>query len=135
MKIVTVTLALTLAAAPAFAQLGGALGKLNKAADAADKAKGLKISEADERKIGEQVSLHIRDEFGVYQDKDVTRYVTLLGTVLAQASTRPDLNWEFIVLDTDGVNAAESCTSPAAPSAWPRPKRSSPACSATRYRT
>ena len=105
MKIVTVTLAVMLTAAPAFAQLGGALGKLNKAADAADKAKGLKISEADERKIGEQVSLHIRDEFGVYQDKDVTRYVTLLGTVLAQASTRPDLNWEFIVLDTDGVNA------------------------------
>jgi predicted Zn-dependent protease len=105
MKIAIVTLAAILAAAPASAQLGGALGKLNKAADAAEKVKGLKISEADERKIGEQVSLQIRNEFGVYQDKEVTKYVALLGTLLAQASSRPNLNWEFIVLDTDGVNA------------------------------
>ena len=39
------------------------------------------------------------------QDKDVTKYVSLLGGVLAQASSRPDLKWKFIVLDTDGVNA------------------------------
>jgi predicted Zn-dependent protease len=31
--------------------------------------------------------------------------VTLVGTVLAQASTRPNLDWKFIVLDTEGVNA------------------------------
>jgi predicted Zn-dependent protease len=31
--------------------------------------------------------------------------VTLVGTVLAQQSTRPGLKWTFIVLDTDGVNA------------------------------
>ena len=54
---------------------------------------------------GEQVSLQIRNTFGVFQDKEVTKYVTLVGTVLAQASSRPGLNWEFIVLDTDGVNA------------------------------
>ena len=35
----------------------------------------------------------------------MTKYVTLVGNVLAQASSRPDLDWEFIVLDTDGVNA------------------------------
>ena len=63
------------------------------------------MSDADERKIGDVVSLKLREEFGVYQDKEVTKYVTLVGTVLAQASARPDLNWEFIVLDTDGVNA------------------------------
>ncbi|MEO7271515.1 MAG: M48 family metalloprotease [Vicinamibacterales bacterium] len=105
MKTAIVMLAAVLAATPASAQFGGALGKLNKAADTAEKAKGLKISEADERKIGDQVSLQIRDSFGVYQDKEVTKYVTLLGTLLAQASSRPTLNWEFIVLDTDGVNA------------------------------
>ncbi|MEO7275827.1 MAG: M48 family metalloprotease, partial [Vicinamibacterales bacterium] len=105
MKTAMVMLAAMLAAAPASAQFGGALGKLNKAADTAEKAKGLKISEADERKIGDQVSLQIRDSFGVYQDKEVTKYVTLLGTLLARASSRPNLNWEFIVLDTDGVNA------------------------------
>jgi predicted Zn-dependent protease len=39
------------------------------------------------------------------QDKAVHRYVTLVGTVLAQQSTRPGLKWTFIVLDTDGINA------------------------------
>jgi Zn-dependent protease with chaperone function len=105
MKTAIVTLAALLAAAPASAQFGGALGKLNKAVDQADKAKGLKISDTDERKIGEQVSLQIRDRFGVDQSTELTKYVTLVGTLLAQASSRPNLNWEFIVLDTDGVNA------------------------------
>ena len=105
MKKPAMTLALLLAAAPASAQLGAALGKLNKAADTAQQFQNLKISDADERKIGDAVSLHLRETYGVYQDKDVTKYVTLLGTVLAQASSRPSLNWEFIVLDTDGVNA------------------------------
>ena len=39
------------------------------------------------------------------QDAAVTKYVTLVGMMLTQASTRPALKWEFIVLDTDGVNA------------------------------
>src|SRR6185369_3003748 len=33
------------------------------------------------------------------------KYVALVGTVLAKKSTRPKLPWQFIVLDTDGVNA------------------------------
>ena len=28
-----------------------------------------------------------------------------MGTALAQASSRPKIDWAFIVLDTDGVNA------------------------------
>jgi hypothetical protein len=34
--------------------------------------------------------------------------VSLVGSVLAQASSRPQLDWQFIVLDTDGVNAFAS---------------------------
>jgi predicted Zn-dependent protease len=41
----------------------------------------------------------------VLQDAAVTKYVSLVGNVLAKASSRPGLKWEFIVLDTDGVNA------------------------------
>jgi hypothetical protein len=41
----------------------------------------------------------------VYQDAAVTKYVSLVGTAVAQASTKPNLDWQFIVLDTDGVNA------------------------------
>jgi predicted Zn-dependent protease len=110
------TIALTLAlsasvAAPAQAQLGGLSGRLKQAQEAkakVDKIADLKMSDADERKLGEEVSAKLRQDFGVYQDKDVTRYVSLVGNVLAQASSRPHLDWQFIVLDTDGVNAFAS---------------------------
>lgn len=85
------------------------LDRLIKGVDKAQQQiKELRISERDERTLGESVSQRIRTEFGVFQNKDVTRYVTLAGMVLARASTRPDLHWEFIVLDTDGVNAFAS---------------------------
>jgi predicted Zn-dependent protease len=95
-------------AAPARAQLGG-LGKLKGAADKAVNAKqkfdDYNITDKEERQLGEQVSLQLRERFGVYQDAKVTKYVALVGTVMSQASTRPSLDWQFIVLDTDGVNA------------------------------
>lgn len=95
-------------ATPAHAQLG-ALGKIKKGADKAvdtkQKIDDLNFTDEEERQLGEQVSLKLRDRFGVYQDEKVTKYVTLVGTILAQASTRPNLDWKFIVLDTDGVNA------------------------------
>jgi predicted Zn-dependent protease len=97
--------------APAYAQLGGLSGRIRQAQDAkekADKIADLRMSDSDERKLGEHVSAKIRQDFGVYQDKDVTKYVSLVGTVLAQASSRPQLDWQFIVLDTDGVNAFAS---------------------------
>ena len=104
MKNIALAAAFILAATPAFAQFGG-LGKLKKAADTAQKVSELNISDKDERSLGEQVSQKIRTEYGVLQDTAVTKYVSLVGTVMTQASTRPDLKWEFIVLDTDGVNA------------------------------
>ncbi len=96
------------AAAPAYAQLG-ALGKIKSAGDKAANTKqqydAIHINDQQERQIGEQVSLNLRQRFGVMQDQAVTKYVTLVGTTLAQASTRPKLDWKFIVLDTDAVNA------------------------------
>jgi predicted Zn-dependent protease len=100
---------MALIATPVHAQLGGLGARLRQAQEAKsklDKVAGeLRVSEADERKLGEQVSLQLRQQFGVYQDKDVARYVSLVGRVLAQGSSRPALDWQFIVLDTDGVNA------------------------------
>lgn len=111
MKVPVIALALVLTASPVFAQLGGLGRTIRKANDAKDKVTKLSdlvISDADERKIGEKVSDIVRVEFGVFQDEAVARYVRLVGMALAKASTRPDLNWEFIVLDTDGVNAFAS---------------------------
>ena len=96
--------ALTLGAPPAYAQLGGLSGALKKA-QTVKKIADLKVTEAEERQIGQQVSDKVVEEFGVYQDAAVTKYVTLVGAVLVQAGTRPNLDWQFVVLDTDGVNA------------------------------
>jgi predicted Zn-dependent protease len=93
------------AAVPASAQIGGILRGANKAIDTKNKIDDMKFSEKEERQIGEQVSGMLRAKYGVYQDKEVTKYVTLIGTTIAQASEKPNLEWNFIVLDTDGVNA------------------------------
>ena len=94
---------------PAHAQFGGVLGKIDsakaKADDAKRKADQLNVSEDEEVRIGRDVSAKIRQRFGVVQDAAVTKYVTLVGTLLARDSDRPKLNWSFVVLDTDGVNA------------------------------
>jgi predicted Zn-dependent protease len=92
-------------AAPASAQIGGILRGANKAIDAKNKIDDMNFTEKEERQIGEQVSSMLRSKYGVYQDKEVTKYVTLVGTTLALASEKPNLEWNFIVLDTDGVNA------------------------------
>ncbi len=96
---------------PAYAQLGGlgqGLKKVQQAKDAKDKFDDLNVTEEEERKIGDDVSAKIRQRFGVVQSAPVHKYVTLVGTLLAQQSERPKLNWTFIVLDTDGVNAFAS---------------------------
>jgi len=92
-------------AAPASAQLGGLGGALKKVQEAKQKVDDLTFSEEEERQIGSDVSTQIRTRFGVVQDPAIHKYVSLVGTLLAQQSERPKLAWAFIVLDTDGVNA------------------------------
>jgi predicted Zn-dependent protease len=95
-------------ATPARAQLGG-FGKLkklgDKVVDSKQKYDDMNITDAEERQLGDLVGLKLREHFGVYQNEAVTKYVSLVGTTLALGSTRPNLDWTFIVLDTDGVNA------------------------------
>jgi predicted Zn-dependent protease len=97
--------------APAHAQLGGLGGALKKAQqiqETKQKFDDMTFTDAEERQIGEDVSEKIRQRFGVAQDPAVHTYVTLVGTTLVKGSTRPNLDWTFIVLDTDGVNAFAS---------------------------
>lgn len=91
-----------LAAVPVSA---GQLGSLGGALKRAQQFKDVEISESEELQIGTQVSERIRERYGVVQSKPVHKYVTLVGTALAQASGKPNLPWKFIVLDTDAVNA------------------------------
>src|SRR5262245_45104417 len=109
MKYSMILVALLAVAAPAHAQLGGILNKAQKIQqEAKGKFDDLNVTEEEERTIGEQVSAKIRQRFGVVQDPAIHKYVTLVGTLLAQQSERPNLAWTFIVLDTDGVNAFAS---------------------------
>jgi predicted Zn-dependent protease len=89
---------------PALAQFGA----IDRAINNAQKVKrlaDLSISDAEERQIGDQVSSQLIARFGVFQDVEVTKYVSLVGNVIAQVSAKPNMPWEFVVLDTDGVNA------------------------------
>jgi predicted Zn-dependent protease len=90
---------------PCSAQFGGIIDKAQKAHEQKQKLDSLNITEDEEQKIGSDVSLRLRTRFGVVQDAAVHKYVTLVGTVIAQQSERPNLSWTFIVLDTEGVNA------------------------------
>ncbi len=84
-------------------QIGKKLGSIVKQAQQVSDE--LRIDDGEEQELGAAVSERIRDRYGVVQDPAVTRYVSLVGMVLAQNSSRPHLAWKFIVLDTDGVNA------------------------------
>ncbi len=96
--------ALSIGVKPAAAQIGGITGALKKA-QTVKKVADLKVTDAEEHQIGQQVSDKMVETFGVYQDANVTKYVTLVGAVLALSSSRPGLDWQFVVLDTEGVNA------------------------------
>ena len=80
------------------AQLGSVLKRAQQVRD-------VQMTDEEEGKLGEAVSERIRQRYGVVQDASIHKYVSLVGRALSQASTRPGLQWRFIVLDTDGVNA------------------------------
>jgi predicted Zn-dependent protease len=104
MKQLVAAVAFVAIASPAFAQLGA----LSKGLKRAQQIDDLTISDGEEQQIGAQVSERIRQRFGVVQNADVHKYVSSVGLLLTQASERPKLQWRFIVLDTDGVNAFAS---------------------------
>jgi predicted Zn-dependent protease len=79
-------------------QIGGALKRVQQFRD-------LQVTEAEEQQLGAAVSEKVRVRYGVAQDATAHRYVALVGTALTQISTKPNIPWNFIVLDTDAVNA------------------------------
>jgi hypothetical protein len=47
----------------------------------------------------------VRARYGVVQDPEIHKYVSLVGNVLARKTSQAQTAWHFVVLDTDGVNA------------------------------
>jgi predicted Zn-dependent protease len=63
------------------------------------------ISEAQEIEMGRQADREIVASMGLYPDEALQRYVQELGLRLARSSERPNLPWQFRVLDDPTVNA------------------------------
>jgi predicted Zn-dependent protease len=63
------------------------------------------MSEAQEVQLGQQMDPEVRAEMGLYPDTGWQEYVQGVGMRLAKASERPDLPWQFAVVDVSAVNA------------------------------
>ena len=63
------------------------------------------MSEAQEISIGKESDGQIRQEMGLYDDPELQRYVSDIGLRLARLSERPNLPWQFAVVDQPAVNA------------------------------
>jgi predicted Zn-dependent protease len=63
------------------------------------------MSEAQEIDIGRQLDTEVRREMGLYEDAELQRYVSDIGLRLARHSQRPNLPWQFAVVDSPAVNA------------------------------
>ena len=85
------------AAAPAGCSLNPAAGEQSFTAF---------MSQAEEQRVGAREHPRIVQQFGgVYQDGDITDYVSAIGRDLVHTSDRPDLQFTFTVLDSEIVNA------------------------------
>ena len=63
------------------------------------------MSEAQEVQLGKEMDPQIKQQMGVYEDAELQRYVSQVGLRLARASERPNLPWQFTVVDEPAVNA------------------------------
>jgi predicted Zn-dependent protease len=63
------------------------------------------VSEAQEIQMGQQAAKEVEQSIGFYKDPAVNAYVAEIGKRMAAESERPDLPWEFHVVDDASVNA------------------------------
>ena len=63
------------------------------------------VSESQEIEMGKQSAQQVAQTIGYYDDPQVQAYVSQIGLKMAQASERPNLPWEFHVVNDASVNA------------------------------
>jgi predicted Zn-dependent protease len=63
------------------------------------------ISESQEIQMGQEASKEVAQSIGLYKDQAVQSYFAGLGKRMAAESERPNLPWEFHVVDDASVNA------------------------------
>jgi predicted Zn-dependent protease len=63
------------------------------------------VSEAQEIEMGKQGAAEVAQTIGLYPDPAVQAYVSRLGLTLAARTQRPNLPWQYQVVDDPAVNA------------------------------
>ena len=63
------------------------------------------VSEAQEIQMGQEYAEQVKASIGLYQDPALQTYVAGLGRRLAAESERPQIPWQFHVVDDPAVNA------------------------------
>ena len=63
------------------------------------------MSENEEIQLGTKTDQEITKEYGLYDDRVLTQYIADMGHRLGAVSHRPQLPYEFKILDTSTVNA------------------------------
>jgi predicted Zn-dependent protease len=63
------------------------------------------VSESQEIQMGQQASKEVAQTIGLYDDAGAQSYVASIGKAIAVKSERPNLPWEFHVVDDASVNA------------------------------
>jgi len=63
------------------------------------------MSPAQENSVGASEHEKIVEQYGIYNNKSVTDYVSRVGAKVTQKTERPDVTYKFFVLDSPIVNA------------------------------
>ena len=63
------------------------------------------LTQGDELALGQQTDQEIIQTYGLYDDPELLNYVTSLGKKMGSLSHRPQLNYQFRVLDSPVINA------------------------------
>jgi len=63
------------------------------------------MSEAQEVAMGKEADPQIIAQYGLYEDKNLQDFITQKGNAMAAISHRPNLKYEFKIVDSDVINA------------------------------
>ncbi|MFC1536903.1 M48 family metalloprotease [Pseudomonadota bacterium] len=63
------------------------------------------ISNEEERILGKKVAARVIARYGIENSPEMTYYLNLMATAIAQRADRPDIPYYVAILDTDDVNA------------------------------
>jgi Putative Zn-dependent protease len=63
------------------------------------------VSESQEIEMGRQSAQQVAQTIGIYDDAAAQAYVSSIGMKMAKASERPNLPWEFHIVNDASVNA------------------------------